>query len=86
MYKAIFEIAFGTGAGYGFEPHQYAGGTGVAFSKSPKRAIAMARKDATRQCGKLADAILIHSGWVLLKGTQVVGESKHGKVYGCAHL
>ena len=78
MFKAIVEVAYGTGAGYGFEPHRYAGATGVGFSKSPKRALQLAERDANRKCGMLGCAIPIHRGGVLLKGTQVVGVVDEG--------
>lgn len=51
MFKAIVQITESTGAGYGFESHIYATGKGVAISKSPKSAIAEARKMAAKNLG-----------------------------------
>ena len=44
MYKAIVSETEGTGAGYGNKPHVYIMGEGVAFSKSPKKAMAHAKR------------------------------------------
>lgn len=47
MYKAIILDAYGTGA----PEHRYATCRGVAFSKSPKRALALAQERANQQPG-----------------------------------
>jgi hypothetical protein len=43
MFKAIVSEAESTGAGYGFKPHIYIQGMGVALSRSPKKALRHAR-------------------------------------------
>lgn len=53
MFKATVIITESTGAGYGFKPHVYASGKGVALSKSPKKAMKSAQNMA---CVKLADS------------------------------
>lgn len=39
MFKAVVRVTESTGAGYGLKPHVYVSGKGVAFSKSPKKAM-----------------------------------------------
>lgn len=67
-FKAEIVAAEGTGAGYGFEPHQYAHCEVIGWGRSPKRAIA----DATRKI-KLP-------GWMGIYWDLKVTNAKTGKV------
>lgn len=55
MYKATVAVAYGSGA----PRHQYWGGFGVGFSKSPKTAILLATRAADRMAGEGAAWCLI---------------------------
>lgn len=55
MYKATVAVGYGTGA----PEHRYGGGYGVAFHKSPKRAIRLAQRQADRSAGDMAAYCLI---------------------------
>lgn len=72
MYKAIYELAFATDGSVSEHMFEAWDGVGVAFSKSPKRAIQLARRDAFQKCGQGACWVPIHAGGVLLHGTNVV--------------
>lgn len=55
MYFAEVAVGFGTGA----PRHQFWGGYGSAFSKSPKKAIRQAQRAAERAAGEGASWCLI---------------------------
>jgi hypothetical protein len=78
MYKAIYEMTFATDGSVSEHLFEAWDGTGVGFSKSPKRAMELARKQAHRECGVGGCWSLIHIGWVLMKGTKVISEGMDG--------
>ena len=78
MFKAVVTETEGTGAGYGFPPHIYMTGLGVAMSKSPKKALAHAR----RICGQSILKDNIEQGCQGVGQIPVYGETslyKNGK-------
>jgi len=54
MFKVTITVSEGSGAGYGYPPHIYIGGTGIAISKSVKSAIRKASELAEIKKGKSA--------------------------------
>jgi len=79
MLKAIVHVVYGTGGALP-TPHRYWSGTGVAFHRSAKRALAMARRNADRACGEGASWVPVMGGHVLLRGVQVIEQEGYTPV------
>lgn len=70
MYKVEYSETEGTGAGYGLTPHQYKTGRATVFSKSIKRGVKQARRQALAQL----------AGWIPVLETLRVTDARTGKV------